>query len=56
MSSGQGWVCEQQRRGLVSAFFIHVLECLISILDMSNISIFKIVSVAKQAGLSLILL
>ena len=42
-------------RSLISAFIIHLLESIISRLATSRISIFKLVSVAEQAGLSLAL-
>ena len=49
-------VCEQQSpRSLISAFVIHLLESIIAKLDTSEISIFKLVSVAEETELSLVL-
>ena len=50
------WVCKEQRlrpahpRSLISALVIRLLKSIISRLAKSKISIFKQVSVAKQAG------
>ena len=42
-------------RRLISAFVIHLLESIISKLASSKISIFELVSVAEETGLSLAL-
>ena len=42
-------------RSLISAFVIHFLKSIISRLATSKISIFKLISVAEQAGLNLTL-
>ena len=44
------------QRSLISAFVIRLLESIISRLDTSEISIFWLVSVAEQSGLSLAML
>ena len=48
-------VCKTQRRSLISAFVIYLLGSIISRLTTSEISTFKLVSVAEQAGLNLTL-
>ena len=47
-------VCKQQRciRGLISAFVIHYLKRIISKLATSDFSVFWLVSVAEETGLS----
>ena len=42
--------CTQQRRSLISAFIIRLLESIVSTLAKRQISIFCLVSVAEQAG------
>ena len=46
---------DQQMHSLISAFVIRLLESIISKLATSKISIFKLVSVAEETGLSLAL-
>ena len=48
-------VCEQQRhrsQSLISAFFIRLLESIISKLAKSKFSFFNVVSAAEETGLS----
>ena len=49
-------ICEQQRHRSVCAFVGHCLDSIIPIFAKSKLSTPKLVSVAEQAGLSLILL
>ena len=52
LSSG---VCEQHPCRLISAFVLRLLESIISKLATSEISLFYLVSVAEETGLSLAL-
>ena len=45
-------ICEQQGRSLISAFVVHWLTCIISILAKIKISSLQLVPIAKQTSLS----
>ena len=45
-------ICEQQMRSLISAFAVHCLDSIISLVSLSEISSFYLISMTAQTGLS----